>query len=106
VDFVVFPAALATDLGLEVACVPREGLEPLLSARHHEILGLTDDLGLYLAAAILTCAERQVERIREHDLPSLGVELCRRDPELITFLKGHWATLLVDPTTRDDRGAV
>ena len=30
--------------------------------------------------------------------------LCRRGPELTTFLKGHWAMLLGDPATGDDRG--
>jgi hypothetical protein len=93
-DFVVFPSELVSHLGLDIAPVPREDLEPFLSARHHEIAGLTPVLALHLAAAILGCVGRQVERIREHDLPTLGVESCRRDPELKQFLKGHWAMLL------------
>src|SRR5262249_20293175 len=93
-DFVAFPAELASDLGLDITYAPRGDLEPFLKARHHEIVGLTPELALRLAAAILACSGRQVERLREHDLPSLGMELCHRDPGFSAFLKGHWSTLL------------
>jgi hypothetical protein len=93
-DFVLFPSGLASDLGLGVAYAPRQDLEPFLNARHYEIVGLTPQLALRLAAAILSCAGRQVERLREHDLPSLGMALCHRDPGFNAFLKGQWSTLL------------
>jgi hypothetical protein len=96
VDSVVFPSDLATDLGLTVVSIPCLGLDPYLNDRHHEILGLTPELGLRLAEAILAHAERRVERIRERDLITLGRELCRQHPEVRGYLKGSWPELL-DP---------
>jgi hypothetical protein len=97
-DFVVFPSELAEDLGLTIPYAPREDLEPFLRARHHEIVGLTPERSPRLAAAILACTGRRVERVREHDLSSLGMELCRRDPILRAFLRGRWPTLLGGPS--------
>jgi hypothetical protein len=94
VDFVVFPAELATVLGLTVALVPIEGLDPALNARHHEIIGLTPELSSRLAASILATPERRVGRVRDRDLVALGAELCGRDPELRNYLRGEWAAKL------------
>jgi len=102
-DYVVFPSELASDLGLTVRYIPSEHVDAFLNARHYEIDGLTPDLSLRLAASILACAGRRVERVREHDLLALGTNLCRRDPELKSSLKGHWATLLGFPVSEDDR---
>jgi hypothetical protein len=102
-DYIVFPSELAAEIGLTVPYLPREDQDPFLNARHHEIHGLTADLSLRLAKAILTCAERRVERVRENQLAALGTELCRRDPGLKSYLKGRWATILGDPMPRDDR---
>jgi hypothetical protein len=96
-DYLVFPAELAERLGLVVAHVPREDLDPRLGERHYEILGLTPELGLRLAAEILADAGRAVGRIAKADLIPLGKELCRREPELKKHLAGHWPTLLEDP---------
>jgi hypothetical protein len=98
-DYVVFPDELATSIGLLVRELPSRGLDPLLNARHHEILGLTPELQLRLAAAILASGESRVTRIERGDLPSLGAELRHRDPELKNYLKGVWATLLDDSAT-------
>jgi hypothetical protein len=59
VDYVAFPAELAEALGLAVAHVPSEELDTYLSERHHEILGLTAEQGLRLAAAILAAVPPQ-----------------------------------------------
>jgi hypothetical protein len=97
-DYVVFPSELASDLGLTVSHVPRPDLDPFLNERHHEIVGLSADSRLRLAEAILSHPGRRVDRLREKDLPRLGAELCRRDPQLRRYLKGVWSTLL-DETT-------
>jgi hypothetical protein len=89
-DYVVFPAELVTDLGLTIVPAPMAKLDPYLSERHHEILGLTPELGGQLAAAILASADRQVGRVRDRELLTLGAESCRRDPELRKHLKGDW----------------
>ncbi len=81
-DYVVFPAELASSLGLSVESMPAHGLDPRLDARHHEIIGLTPDLQLRLAAAILASGEAHVARIPERELPKLGAELFALDPEL------------------------
>ncbi len=91
------PRSWPRRLGLVVAHVPREGLDPRLSQRHHEILGLTPELGLRLAAEILADAGRLVGRVQKADLIPLGKELCRREPELKNHLGGHWSTLLDEP---------
>jgi hypothetical protein len=98
-DYVAFPSELASDLGLTVSRVPRADLVPYLGERHYEIAGLTAEGRLRLAEAILRHSGRHVNRVRESDLPRLGAELCRRDPELRKYLKGIWATLLDDSTT-------
>ena len=71
-DYVVFPAALATTLGLAVKSVPAQGPDRQLNARHYEIIGLTPDLEMRLAASILSSEGRHVVRIRDRDLPKLG----------------------------------
>jgi len=94
IDYLVFPSELAERLGLAVAHVPRGDLDPRLSARHYEIFGLTPELTLRLAAAILADAGRCVGRVQKGELLHLGAEICRRDPELLSYLKGDWATRL------------
>jgi hypothetical protein len=94
IDYLVFPSELAERLGLAVASVPREDLDPRLSARHYEILGLTPELTLRLATAILADANRRVGRVQKGDLIRLGAAICRRDPQLQSYLKGDWATRL------------
>ncbi len=94
-DFVAFPSELASDLGLAVTHVPLEELDPFLSGRHFEILGLTAATGRRLVATILAYAGRQVGRVRDRDLAALGVALCRRDPMLRTRLRGDWPTRIV-----------
>ena len=51
-DYILFPAELATNLGLAVTPTPVDGLHPYLKDRHYEILELTEDLRLRLADAI------------------------------------------------------
>jgi hypothetical protein len=98
-DYLVFPSELATSLGLSVIFVPTQEQDPKLNARHHEIIGLTPELELRLAGSILASEQRRIVRIRDRDLPELGAELCRRDPELKKSLIGEWATILRDPAT-------
>lgn len=40
VDYVVFPAELAENLGLTVTHQPLDGLDPYLNERHYEIIGM------------------------------------------------------------------
>ena len=98
-DYLVFSSDAAERLGLVVVHVPREDLHPLLGEHHYEILGLTPELGLRLAAEILADAARVVGRIKRPELVPLGSELCRRDPDLKKYLVGVWATLLDDSAT-------
>jgi hypothetical protein len=104
IDYLVFPSELVERLGLVVASFPREDLDSRLSERHYEILGLTPELTIRLAAAILADTGRHVERVQKGDVIRLAVEICRRDPELQDRLKGDWATklapLLGDSTSR------
>jgi hypothetical protein len=93
-DYVLFPEELATDLGLTVTPTSPAGLHPYLNDRHFEILGLTDELRLSLATAILGREDRRVGRLRDRDLIAFGLELCRRDPALREHLKGDWPTKL------------
>jgi hypothetical protein len=93
-DFVVFPSRVATDLGLTVEHVACPGLDPYLNERHHEVLGLTPELTLRLAAAILADHERRVERVRERDLVTLAAALYLAHPQLRAYLKGSWPELL------------
>jgi hypothetical protein len=93
-DYIVFPAELAEDLGLTVAHVPQEGIDPYLSERHFEILGLTPALTQKLAAAILSAAGHRVERLNKRAVPLLAVELCRLDPSLRGFLAEGWPEIL------------
>ncbi len=95
-DYLVFPSELAERLGLAVAHVPRQDLEPRLGERHYEIVGLTPELGLRLAAEILADDGRVVGRVEKADLIHLGTELCRRDPGLKKHLAGRWPALLDD----------
>jgi hypothetical protein len=95
-DYLVFPSEVAERLGLVVAPVPREDLDPHLSERHQEILGLTPELSLRLAAAVLADDGRVVARVRKTDLIRPGIELCRRDPGLKDHLAGHWPGLIDD----------
>jgi hypothetical protein len=82
IDYVVFPSELPTALRLSVVPAPTTDLEPYLSERHEEILGLTPELSLKLAEAILADGRWRTERIARADLESAGAELCRRDPGL------------------------
>jgi hypothetical protein len=93
-DYVLFPEELATDLGLTVTPTSAAGLHPYLNDRHYEILGLTEELRLRLAAAILGREDRRVGRIRDKALIALGLEVCRRDPALREHLKGDWPSKL------------
>jgi hypothetical protein len=93
-DYVLFPEELATELGLDLTPMRIDGLHPDLNDRHYEILGLTDELRLRLAAAILGSVDRKVGRIRDKALIDLGREACRRDPALREFLKGDWPSRL------------
>lgn len=74
-------------LGLSVAPAPTPDLEPYLSERHEEILGLTPERSLRLAEAILADGRWRAERIAKADLEPRGVELCLRDPELKNHLR-------------------
>jgi len=101
-DYIVFPAELAEGLGLTVAHVPQEGIDPFLGERHYEILGLTPELERRLAAAILASEEHKVERVGKGEIPPLASEICRRDPALWSFLGDGWpeklAPLMDTPT--------
>ena len=77
-----------------MAHVPRQDLEPRLGERHYEIVGLTPELTLRLAAEILADDGRLVGRVEKVDLIPLGIELCRRDPGLKNHLAGPWPALL------------
>lgn len=94
VDFVVFPAQLAIDLGLTVQKIPSTECDPSLNARHLEIRQLNPDRVLALAAAILTSPERRVERVRKQNLHNLAADLCRADPQLRDHLKPAWEARL------------
>jgi hypothetical protein len=96
-DSVVFSEELATGLGLTVVLVPRSDLEPFLDRRHCEIIGLTPELALRLAAAILADPGRQVDRLRAKEIPPLASDLLRRDPGTISYLGKGWSEKL-DPT--------
>jgi hypothetical protein len=100
-DCVVFSEGLATGLGLTVALVPRSDLDPYLDRRHCEIIGLTPELALRLAAAILADPGRQVDRLRAKDIPPLASDLLRRDPGMISYLGEGWSEKL-DPTKPED----
>jgi hypothetical protein len=89
-DYVVFPADLATALGLTVAHEPSAEIDPYLSDRHYGISGLDEDLARRLAAAILAHSERRVRRIPERALDGLAISLLRREPGLEPYLKGIW----------------
>jgi hypothetical protein len=89
-EYVVFPAELATALGLTVTHEPNEEIDPYLSERHYGITGLDDEMTRRLAYAILAYAARRVQSIPVRDLDKLGRELLRRDPGLAPFLKGQW----------------
>jgi hypothetical protein len=90
-DYVVFPAELATTLGLSISPVPRDDLDLYLRHRHHELFGMTPELAQRLASAILAHDGRQVERLGKRHLPALAAEVCRRDPEIRTYLGEGWA---------------
>ena len=96
VDFVVFPAQLAIDLGLSVEKIPSEECDPGLNDRHFEIRQFNSDLTLGLAGAILASPERRVERVNQRQLPDLAAELCRTGPELRSTLRPVWAAR-IDP---------
>jgi hypothetical protein len=101
-DYVLFPEELAKDLGLTVTPTSIAGLHPYLNDRHYEISGLTGELRLRLAAAILGLEDRRVGRIRDKALIAFGLEVCRRDPALREHLKGDWPTkipLATDPAS-------
>ncbi len=101
-DYVLFPEELVRELDLAVTPTFVPGLHPYLNDRHCEICGLTGDLRLRLAAAILSRKDRRVNRIREKDLVALGLEVCRRDPTLREHLKGDWPSklsLVTDPAS-------
>ena len=87
VDFVVFPGELPRALGLSVVPAPAPDLEPYLSERHEEILGLTPEQTIRLAETILADDRWQAGRIAKADLEPCGAELCRRDPELKNHLR-------------------
>ena len=93
-DYVTFPAELASDLGLDVRHVPRPELDDYLTARHFEIVGLTVGLGQQLARAILENRSYRVHRIRDRDLTALGAALCREHPRLRDHLRGSWPGLM------------
>lgn len=97
-DHVVFRGELTTDLGLDLTPRRIDGLHPYLNDRHYEILGLTDELRLHLAAAILGSVDRRVGRIRDKTLIDLGLETCQRDPGLREYLKGDWPSRLPPST--------
>ena len=103
VDYVVFPSALAEDLGLIIAHRPYDDLDPYLNERHYEMIGLTPELGLRLAAAILRHDDRRAERLEKQKLPALGADLCRRDAQVRSYLGDGWPEklrpLLADPET-------
>src|SRR5207248_8037883 len=67
-DYIVVSSDLVEGLGLAVARVPRTDLDPFLGARHHEIIGLTPELTLRLAASILAEADRRLGRVPKEDL--------------------------------------
>ena len=102
IDYVTFPADLATTLGLSVSPVPRDDLDLYLSRRHHEILGLTPELAWRLASAILAHDGRHVERLGKRQLPTLAAEVCRREPEIKGFL-GEGGAVGLAPLLDDTR---
>ena len=93
-DYLVFSSALAEALGLAVAHVPREDLDPFLGGATLRSSDSHPELTVRLAAAILADANRHVGRVPKDHLEPLGAEICRRDPELQKYLKGDWATRL------------
>jgi hypothetical protein len=105
VDYVAFPSSLAEDLGLIVAHRPYDDLDPYLSERHYEMIGLTPELGLHLATAILKHEDRLAGRLEKQEVPALGADLCRRDSRIRSYLGDGWPErlrpLLGDPETGD-----
>src|SRR4051812_44954204 len=101
-DYIVFPAELASDLGLSVSQVPRSELDEYLSERHIEIAGLTPDLSRQFARAILESSSHTVRRIRDRDLPALGAALCREHPQLRAHLRGNWPGLMAKELDEPD----
>ena len=102
VDYLVFPAELAGRLGLTIVHAPREDLQPWLSERHYEVLGLNEELTRSLAAMILSDSRRRVQRIPKADLPALGDEVCQRDPAIRAYLSKKWATRLTPRLANPD----
>ncbi len=71
-EYLAFSSELATGLGLVVEPSPVEELLPDLSSRHHQILGIDEQQGKRLAAAILDDPNRMVGRVPERELTTLG----------------------------------
>jgi hypothetical protein len=69
------------------------------------MIGLTPELGLRLAAAILKHEDRRAERLEKQKLPALGADLCRRDAQVRSYLGDGWPEklrpLLADSETGD-----
>jgi hypothetical protein len=103
-EYVIFPAELATALGLAVIHEPREDIDPYLSERHYGITGLDQELARKLASAILAHAGRRVGRIPPGDLDDLGRELLRRDPGVAPYLRGQWPERLRAKPDKADPG--
>jgi hypothetical protein len=68
VDYLLIPSEVFARLGLTVIPVPDPRLEPQLSELHREVKGITDEISLQLAAAILKEGRFQVNRIKKQEI--------------------------------------
>ncbi len=68
VDYLLIPSETFAQLGLTVVPVPDPRLEAPLSELHREAKGITDEISLQLAAAILKARRFQVNRIKKQDV--------------------------------------
>ncbi len=68
VDYILIPSDDFARLGLAVVPEPDLRLGPELSALHREAKGITDEMSLKLAAAILETGQVQVNRIKKQDV--------------------------------------
>jgi hypothetical protein len=68
VDYLLIPSDLLSNFRLNVVTVPDPELGPQLSERHREAEGITTEIAVDLAAAILNDGRFKVDRIKKQDV--------------------------------------
>jgi hypothetical protein len=95
-DYLLIPDSTWGAIGLRPKLIPNREIYPYLCDRHHEVHGLTRELGVQLVGIILQDTNRHAYRAKKRDIQEAARTYLQDDCSLHQFLHEEWRVRLTD----------